>query len=113
MYITDRLNEHLPEHLHLSPGAAADEALQGARAKGWTPEALAQYITRKCGPTAGSGVVISLIRNAPPADQHKKPGGGSPGRLILEPHPFDQSPDNEPGWCRCQLPRGNRHHPEG
>ena len=111
MYITDRLNEHLPEHLHLTPGANADEALQAARQKGWTPEALARYVTRNCGPTAGSGVVINLIRNAPPADTHNnKNKGGATHKLVIEAHPFTQDPNNIEGWCYCQLPRGNRHH---
>lgn len=113
MYITDRLNEHLPAHLHLTPGANADEALQGARAKGWTPEALADYLRRTLPADANGGLVIHRIRNAPAPDTHKNPGGASPTRLVIEAHPYDQDPDNEPGWCQCQLPRSNRHHTEG
>ena len=114
MYITDRLNEHLPEHLHLTPGANADEALQAARQKGWTPEALADYLRRTLPADANGGLIIHRIRNAPPADTHNnKNKGGASHKLVVEAHPFDQDPNNIEGWCLCQLPRGNRHHTTG
>lgn len=106
---TTALNSHLPTHLWVTETPGLEAELDQAAANGWTPDGLAAWIVHRCGPQAGSGVVVSLIRQAARTPQAK---GTEPVRagLIIDAHPFTQDPDNMGGWCRCGLPRANRHH---
>ncbi len=103
------LNAHLPEHLHLDPSPGLEAELDQAAAAGWTPDGLAAHIRSKAGPNAGPGLVVSIIRGA--SHRPQRPGTiPEQAGLITAAHPFTDHPDTMPGWCRCGLPRANRHH---
>lgn len=105
------LNAHLPTHLQLDESPGLEAELDQAAANGWTPDGLAAHITRKAGATAGPGLAYRLIQQAARTPQQKGAGGTpSPTQHAIDTHPFDQDPNNQPGWCRCNLPTGNHHH---
>ena len=103
----EALNKHLNQQLQLDHSGNLEAEIERLAKLGWTPALLGSRITARCGPQAGTGVVVHIIRGitGPPA-----PNQTPTTPTAIELHAFEQDPENMPGWCLCQLPQANRHH---
>ena len=103
----DALNKHLDQRLQLDHSGNLEAEIERLANLGWTPALLGSRITARCGPQAGTGVVVHVIRGitGPPA-----PNQTPTAPIAMALHAFEQSPENLPGYCKCALPQANRHH---
>lgn len=103
----EALNKHLDQRLQLDHSGSLEAEIERLANLGWTPALLGSRITARCGPQAGTGVVVHVIRGitGPPA-----PNKAPTTPPVMELHTFEQNPEDLPGHCKCALPQTNRHH---
>ena len=106
----DALNRRLPKRLQPDHSDNLGAEIERLANLGWTPDLLAAYILADCGPQAGTGVVVQIIRGitGPPAATATGHTTWQGHTTCPDGHKGIQGQDCE--LCHCDPTQNPAHH---